>query len=354
MGKRTFYFDGIVFVALILLVSFGLITILSIDTNLFYQQLVFAGVGFALFILFTRIDFSLYYYIDKIFYVGIILFLLISYIGPNIRGATRWIQIGNISLQPSELIKPFFLLCMSSFLVRYPPVKFKNLIIHLFLFGVVFLTVLRQPDLGNAIIYLSMWIGIVIIAGIPLRYITGASLILTIFLPLIYGLLHDYQKLRLLIFINPLLDPRGAGYNAIQSMISVGSGKLFGRGFGRGTQSLLQFLPERHTDFIFASFTEEFGFVGGAILLGVFFILLFRILYQANKKSANQLSFLFLTGTFIQLFTHIIVNVGMNIGIIPITGITLPLLSSGGSSLIGTLVGLGIYMSAIQDSRYSE
>lgn len=354
MGKRAFYLDGLIFIPTILLVSLGLITLLSIDAELFYQQILFVVVGIILFFLFSKIDFQLYRYLDKIFYVSIIILLLLSHLSPTVRGATRWIQFGNIRIQPSEIIKPFFLLSMASFLVKYPPIKFKHVILHLSLFIVIFLIILRQPDLGNAVIFSAIWLVLIVMSGIPLRYITVSSAIFIILLPIFYRFLHSYQKLRLLIFINPLTDPRGAGYNAIQSLISVGSGKLFGRGFGRGTQSLLKFLPERHTDFIFASFTEEFGFLGSAFLLGIFFILLMRMLQHITHRAPNQYCLLFLVGFFMQLFTHVIINVGMNMGLVPITGITLPLVSYGGSSIIGTFIALGIYMSAIQDSHYSE
>jgi rod shape determining protein RodA len=239
-------------------------------------------------------------------------------------------------------------------MVRYPPVKIKNILLHTGLFAVVFLIIVRQPDLGSALVYLSMWLGLLVLAGIPLKYIIGAISLGGISLPIIYELLHDYQKKRISTFLNPLLDPKGAGYNAIQAMISVGSGQLFGRGFGRGTQSLLRFLPERHTDFIFASFSEEFGLIGSLVLLLIFFFMFLRLLKQASRKVNEPLAYLYISGLFIMLFTHVVINVGMNIGIVPITGITLPFVSAGGSSLITVFIGLGIYVSAIQRQRPYE
>ncbi len=300
---------------------------------------------------FSKVDFSLYQYIDRFLYIGGILFLLVSYLGPNVRGATRWLVIGEFQLQPSELFKPFFLVSIASLMLRYPPTKWRNIIAHAVLFIIPFLIVLKQPDLGSALVYASTWIAIILMAGIPLRYIAGAVVSAIILIPTSYELLWEYQKLRILTFINPLLDPRGAGYNAIQSMIAVGSGKLFGRGFGRGTQSLLQFLPERHTDFIFATFTEEFGFLGALILLAAFFFLLLQIIKLGSSRDSQTLAFLYISGFFMLLLTHVVINIGMNIGVLPITGITLPFVSAGGSSLISLFIGLGICMSASQKQR---
>ena len=354
MGKRTFDIDWLVFIPTVILVCLGLAVLLSIDASFFYQQILSAVIGLALFLLFARIDFSIYHYIDRWLFIGCIVFLLLSYLGPNVRGATRWLDLGPFRFQPSEFVKPFFLLSISSFMIRYRPEKIKHILLHIGLFLIIFLLIFKQPDLGSSLVYLAMWVGLIVLAGIPLRYIIGTVLTISIATPAGFKLLHDYQKLRILTFLNPVLDPQGAGYNAIQSMIAVGSGKLFGRGFGRGTQSILQFLPERHTDFVFASFTESFGFVGAAVLLAVFFILFTHLLTQANERKVNQVAFLYISGFFIQLFTHVVINIGMNMGILPITGITLPFISYGRSSFLAICIGLGIYISAIQRPRSFE
>lgn len=351
MGRQAFYFDWVVFTTVAILLCLGLVTLLSIDPAYFYQQILIAFLGICALILFTRIDFSLYHDLDKFIYIGSVAFLLLTYLGPNVRGATRWLELAGFRLQPSELIKPFFMISVSSLLIRYPPTKIKHLVFHLLLFVIPFLLIFRQPDLGNALIFTSIWLALLIIAGIPILFVILGTGTVAILSPLIYNLLRDYQKNRLLTFINPLLDPRGAGYNALQSMIAVGSGKFIGRGFGRGTQSLLKFLPERHTDFIFASFTEEFGFVGSFVLLALFFLLLWRLLKQAEAHKSDVLVHLYIIGLFIQIFTHLVINVSMNMGLLPITGITLPLVSYGGSSLVALCIGLGIYFSAIRSLR---
>lgn len=351
MGNRTVYLNWLIIIPTIILISLGLATLLSIDQSAFWQQLFFVVFGIGLFWITSRLNFSVFQYLDKFLLGFCIIFLLVSYLGPNIRGATRWISIGTFNLQPSEFVKPIFLLAISSLLVRYPPTKLKHVLMHSGIFLTIFIIILRQPDLGSALVYVSMWCVLIILAGLPLRYIMVALALFLLALPVSYGVLHDYQKLRIVTFLNPGSDPRGAGYNAIQSMISVGSGKLVGRGFGRGTQSLLEFLPERHTDFIFASFAEEFGFIGGALLLFVFFILLIQLLKQAKVKDPASIEFLFTVGFFTMLLTHIIINVGMNMGIVPITGITLPFVSYGGSSLLATLMGLGLVMAASQEQK---
>lgn len=351
MGRSVINIDWIVVTTVVILLCLGLVTLLSIDSTYFYQQVFLALLGIVVLIFFTRVEFNLYYYLDKLIYIGVVVLLILTFLGPDVRGATRWLELFGFRLQPSELVKPFFILSIASLLIRYPPTKIKYILLHSLLFMVPFLLIFRQPDLGNALIFTSIWLILLIIAGIPAMYLFFGMASIAIFSPLIYKLLRDYQRNRLLTFINPLLDPQGAGYNALQSMIAVGSGKLIGRGFGRGTQSLLKFLPERHTDFIFASFTEEFGFIGSFVILSLFFLLLWRLLSQAEVYKNDQLVHLYTIGLFVQLFVHLVINVGMNMGLLPITGITLPLVSYGGSSLIALCIGFGIYLSAMRSLR---
>ncbi|RJR15566.1 rod shape-determining protein RodA [Candidatus Microgenomates bacterium] len=348
MGRRAFDLNWLILICVIILTTLGLTTILSIDTDYFYQQVVFALVGAVFAYILSRIQFSIFQYFDRLLIIFCVIFLLLSYLGPSVRGATRWIMVGSINIQPSEFVKPLYLLALSSLLVRFPPVKLKPILAHTGLFLLIFFIVLKQPDLGSAIVYATMWVSMMILAGIPVRYIIAAFFLGLVILPAGYESLAQYQRLRILNFFDPMHDPQGTGYNAIQSMISVGSGKLFGRGFGRGTQSLLRFLPERHTDFIFASYTEEFGFVGALALLVVFFVLLWQLLREAGKKILGSSAYLYICGFVVMILTHIIINIGMNMGIVPITGITLPFVSYGGSSLLATFVGLGIAISAMQ------
>lgn len=351
MGRRAHTFDWIVFVSIITLISLGLITQLSISPGFFNQQLLYCLLGIGLFLVFMRIDFGIYEYLTKYIFFGSILFLLLSYLGPNVRGATRWLDVGGIRIQPSEFVKPFFILGISYFIKRYPLVKIKHIALSVCIFITFFFIIFRQPDLGNALVYAAIWVGMMIIGGLPVRYFAASLIGLALLSPIFYNWLHDYQRLRLITFIDPALDPKGAGYNALQSMISVGSGQLWGRGFGRGTQSLLQFLPERHTDFVFASFAEEFGLLGALVLLILMFLLLYRLLKQAENMETQSAAYLYSIGLFTQLLTQIVINVGMNLGILPVTGITLPFISYGGSSLLAILLSFGIYISARANER---
>ncbi len=348
MGKHAFFIDWPAATGIVILNLLGLATLLSIDHNLFFQQLVFSVLGLLCFYLFSRIEFKLYHYLDKYIYVLCILFLLITFLGPSIRGATRWLEFGGIRIQPSEIIKPFLWLSFASLFTRLNPEKLNNLIKLCCLFLIPILLIFRQPDLGNVIVYVCAFIGLIILSGTPVIYLLLTAIIGGLSFPLLRFLLKDYQRERLMSFINPSLDPKGIGYNAIQSMIAVGSGLIFGRGFGRGTQSILKFLPERHTDFIFATFAEEFGLVGSLVLLIIFIMLFWRMLKHSETVQNNMMAFLYITALFTQMFVQVVVNIGMNMGILPITGITLPLVSAGGSSLLATYIGLGIYMAAIQ------
>lgn len=351
MGRQSQTSGWSIVVAALLLTMYGLSTLLSLDRQLFYQQLVFSFVGIGLFVLFMRSDFSLYRYLDRYIYGFSIILLLLTFLGPEVRGATRWLEIAGMRLQPSEFVKPFLIVSWASFLHRYPIDKLRNFFLHLLLIAIPFLLVFEQPDLGNAIVLFVTWLAMVILSGLPWLVVGVAGLLASLLAPLGYTFLEEYQKQRLMTFINPLHDPRGAGYNSIQSIIAVGSGQLFGRGFGRGTQTLLRFLPEYHTDFIFASLSEEFGLVGSVLLLGTFFVLLWQIILHARRVATDALAFAFMVGMCVMIATQMIVNVGMNVGLVPITGITLPLVSYGGSSLLSMWISIGMLLSRVKREK---
>lgn len=353
MGRQSQTSGWSIVIAALLLTIYGLATLLSLDRQLFYQQLVFSVVGVVLFMLFMRTDFSLYRYLDRYIYGFSIILLLLTFLGPEVRGATRWLEIAGMRVQPSELVKPFLILSWASFLQRYPIDKLRNFFLHLVLITVPFLLVFEQPDLGNAIVLFATWLAMVVMSGLPWLVVGVAGLIAALLAPLGYTFLEDYQKQRLMTFINPLHDPRGAGYNSIQSIIAVGSGQLFGRGFGRGTQTLLRFLPEYHTDFIFASFSEEFGLFGSVLLLATFFVLLWQIILHARRVATDTFAFAFMVGLCVMIATQMIVNVGMNVGLVPITGITLPFVSYGGSSLLSMWISIGMLFSRVKKEKDS-
>lgn len=346
MGKHLLRIDWIDLVLLILIGAFGLFILLSIERSLFLAQLGFLLVAVAIGVGVALVDASILLWVAPYAYGVSILLLLSSYVGPVIRGATRWIVIGPLQLQPSELVKPFLILGFAWAMRAFPPRTVKGFLIHCVLFIIPFLLVFRQPDLGSSIVYGVMWLSMMIAAGLPLRYVTVGFLAVSLLIPLGWRGLKDYQQARITTFVNPGVDPRGAGYNAIQSMIAVGSGQLFGRGLGRGTQSHLRFLPEYHTDFIFATMVEELGFVGGVLLLLGYGILLWRIVAPLVRGVVRSFEpFVYSVGLFSMILCQIIINAGMNMGIIPITGITLPLVSYGGSSLLSLCLSYGLLWS---------
>lgn len=343
MGKLARAVDWIDFVLLVMVGAFGLFILLSIDHALFFQQLGILVIALIIGSVMALVDSTLFLWAAPLAYIVSLLFLALSYLGPTIRGATRWIIVGGIQLQPSELVKPFLLLAFAWAMKAFPPRGAKGFFIQCGLFLIPFLMVFRQPDLGSSIVYAVAWVAMMIAAGFPLRYVIGGLCIALILLPIGWRGLHDYQQARITTFISPGVDPKGAGYNAIQAMIAVGSGQLFGRGLGRGTQSHLRFLPEYHTDFIFATLVEELGFLGGFILLVSYGALLWRIIRPLVAGVAHGLVlFVYSVGLFSMILTQIVINAGMNMGLVPITGITLPLVSYGGSSLLSLSFCFGI------------
>ncbi|MEK7565832.1 MAG: rod shape-determining protein RodA [Patescibacteria group bacterium] len=344
-------FDWIIVVCVLVLAGFSLTVIFSIFPGLFLAQLIFFIFSFLVFFFFSQIDHRLYQALWlPIYFVSCILLLVIFVVGIESRGAIRWIEIGNFRLQFSELLKPFFITSLAAVLIQFPPKNLKNFLFSCSFFLVPFFLVFRQPDLGSAIVYILSFGGLVFVSGISLSYILASIFIILSSAPLLWNFLKDYQKTRLLSFFNPGQDPLGSSYNAIQAVIAVGSGMIFGKGLGRGTQSHLNFLPERHTDFIFASLAEEFGYVGVLLILVTYFIIFLRI-FKLIQMSSDKYTILLLTGFLFILLSQFFINIGMNIGLLPITGITLPLISYGGSSILATMIMLGIIESIAKEQR---
>lgn len=351
MDRRKNPVDWIVVVIILGLSVFGLFLLLTVDPGLLTQQLAFLVAGIILLFVSSRVDRELLVWFAPWSYILGIVLLLLSYAGPAIRGAHRWFFIGPIQLQPSELMKPFFLLAFSYFISRFPPREIKYLPLHTGLFLLPFLLVFRQPDLGTGLVYIGFWLSMLLAGGMPIFLAVLGLIILGLLVPFIWRALADFQKNRILTFLNPGVDPRGAGYNALQSMIAVGSGQIFGRGLGRGTQSHLRFLPEFHTDFIFATLVEELGFFGGLALLVGYGMLLWRIISPLVRGFIDDSwAFIYTIGLFGMMLAQIFINAGMNMGILPITGITLPFVSYGGSSLLSLCLSFGLLW-AIRTTR---
>lgn len=346
MGRDNQAFDFITIAIIAAIASFGLFLLLSIRAQLFWQQLFFLVIGVILLFVSSRLDGMVLRYFAPYLYLASIVFLFISFLTPQIRGASRWINLGFTQIQPSEVTKPFFLLSFATFLADRSPRKLFNLPILFLLFIVPFFLIFEQPDLGTSIVYASFFVTMLFSGGIPLGVVFCLFALVALIFPAFWKHLESFQKLRIITFLNPSFDPKGAGYNAFQAMIAVGSGQLFGRGLGRGTQSHLRFLPEYHTDFIFATLIEELGFFGGTILIALYGFLLFRIIRPFVKMERhNDVYFFYTIGLFAMILTQVFVNTGMNMGIIPITGITLPLVSYGGSSILSICLSFGFLWS---------
>jgi rod shape determining protein RodA len=346
MGRRIFATNFALILALLGLIVFGLFAQSTIELTVVRDQALFAIVSAILIYVIAMVDQTVLVWFAPIGYVLSNVFLALTYAWPSIRGAHRWIFVGPIQVQPSEITKPFFLLFFAWLIAKYPPRNVKNLLIQGSLFVPPILLIVRQPDLGTTIVYCIAWLVMLIGGGLSLKLVLGVGVAGFSLLPFIWNLLHDFQRDRIITFINPGHDPMGVGYNAIQAMIAVGSGQLFGRGLGRGTQSHMRFLPEFHTDFIFATVIEELGFVGGTLLLFLYGFLLWRLLSPLIRgKITHILTFTYTLGVFGLILTQMFVNIGMNMGIAPITGITLPFISAGGSSLISLGITFGILFS---------
>ncbi len=324
--------------------------IASTTPDLFSQQLLFYFVGFIFFFLFASIDYRIWSRFKWLFYLSSLFLLVIIFLNSQIRGASRWIDIGWIHIQPSEVIKPFITIFLASLIMEENNNKLTSKFKSFIFFLPIILLIFKQPDLGNVMVFVFAYFALEVMYGLKFIYIITMIIGGGVMWPLLWHALRAYQKIRILSFINPLADPVGAGYNAIQAMIALGSGQLLGLGLGRGTQSHLLFLPEYHTDFVFASLGEELGFLGAFLVIVFYFILLSRMLRIA-LKSTDLFGQLLTIGIFSQLFFQIFVNIGMNLGILPITGITLPLLSYGGSSILSTFIGLGMIASVAKLSK---
>ncbi len=348
MLKRLFNLDWVIVGLVFILLFLGLFVLKSIFPSLFIQQLIWAIFGIFAFFIFSSIDYEHYEKLSWIFYFASIFFLLITFLfGAITRGSVRWLEIGGVGIQSSELVKPFLILFLATFLSDQRT-DLKKIIYSGLLTALIALLIFLQPDLGSSLVVLFIWLGMILAKSIKGKWIVSGLVLLGLFFPLFWHFLKDYQKKRIFTFLNPSSDPLGSGFNLIQSKIAVGSGQLFGRGLGRGTQSHLQFLPERHTDFIFASLAEELGFIGSLILILLFFFLLLKILLLA-VNSRDRFASLVCIGVFSLLFIQVFVNLGMNLGLLPITGLTLPLISYGGSSLLSTMIALGIISSIAKD-----
>lgn len=337
-------FDFLTFLPILAIGTISLLVIYSINKNLAASQTLFWLLGLIAF--FTAANFN-YKDLKKyniLLYVFVIACLLLLFIfGDSVRGSVRWIQLGSFRFQPSELAKVSEIFLLATFFRQRSAKKIKNIILSGLLVFPLAALVFLEPDLGNATSIVAIWFGVILIAGFRLKTLFALLALGILLATFSYELLPDYQKQRVGTFINPNGDPLGTGYNILQSKIAIGSGKVWGRGLGRGSQSQLNFLPEAESDFIFASISEQLGFVGSSILIILYVTLIWRI--SSTFKTEDIYGQLILAGVSSFLIFQTTINIGMNMALLPVTGITLPLVSYGGSSLVSTLFLLGIAFS---------
>lgn len=347
-------FDFYLFLPTVFLLGFGIGAVASVSSANLAYHLLYVFISLLLFFAFALLDIELIVPFAPFIYVfSLLLLILPLLIGTVSRGSVRWISFGNFTVQPSEIIKPFLALISAWFWAK-EKFTYKKFFYFLLLFLPILFLVFLQPDLGSTLVILSILVGTVVLSRPTKKQVFTLLLISFLVAPVVFFILKDYQQMRLIHFLNPYSDPLGKGYNLIQAKIAVGSGGLFGLGLGRGSQSHLAFLPERHTDFIFASLAEELGLFGSILVLTLYLVLLLRILKIASfieKNQASWLKFLLTMNLFFYLSFQIVVNIGMNIGLLPIAGITLPLISYGGSSLVTTMISLGILENLAQGSE---
>lgn len=335
---------------MVVFASLSLVMLGSIAPTLVSRQLFLFLLGFAGYFGAQALPFAFFQRSAKWGYVFFTLLLMLTFlVGQTSKGSTRWISLGVTEIQPSQMLKPFFALYLAV-TASLGMKTFRALGTYLLLSGIPVGLVFFQPDFGTSVVLAAIAGSILLFSTVPKRYLLGLAVFAVLAMTVGWNaLLKDYQRQRIESFISPAEDVQGASYHAEQAVIAVGSGKLFGRGLGHGVQSHLRFLPEKQTDFMFASLSEEMGFAGsvGIILLYGFF---FAVLLGILRRMRRTVPFLAVLGIVSMLLVQTAINIGMNIGLLPITGITLPLLSYGGSSILAVGVSLGIVMSASKTS----
>jgi rod shape determining protein RodA len=347
--------DWMLILPVFIIVAWGLLTVYSathgrLETHLedFYlKQIYWFGAGLVLMVLMTFVDYQL---LSRAAYfllaLGILLLIAVFLVGRVASGARRWLVLGPLSFQPSELVKVFLVLSFARYFTearREGGLRFRDLLIPLLMLVIPFTLIAKQPDLGTALVLCFVAGALIFASGFPLKILLlmmGGGVIA---MPVAWTFLKDYQKVRIITLLNPDFDPLGAGYHSWQSKIAIGSGGFWGKGWLAGTQSGLNFLPEKHTDFIFAVFAEEWGFVGATALIVLYLILVLRGISIAYA-SKDRLGSLIATGLVVMLSVYILFNIGMTAGLTPVVGLPLPLFSYGGSSMLATMIAIGLLL----------
>ncbi len=352
---RLYHANKFIIILLLILSLFGTLMMVSVggDQDLATKHLLKVILGFFIMALIICQPIERIYNLSFYLYIaGVLLLVLVDVMGIIGLGARRWLNIGGLRFQPSEIMKIALILALARWYHQTPMTeirRFRGLFIPLGLIFLPVLLVMAQPDLGTAMLMLMTGAVILFLVGVPLRFFAmGIGLVVSAAVPLWTFILHDYQKNRILTFLSPEQDPTGTGYHILQSLITIGAGGFFGKGFGKGTQSYNEFLPEKHTDFIFAVVSEEFGFFGAILVLLTQLALIIYSFIMINqiKSSFGRL----VSGGVIGYYAlHVMINSAMVMGLLPVVGVPLPLISYGGSVMISVLIGFGLFIGANLD-----
>ncbi len=343
--------------SVIFLICFGLAAIYSValsggEAGFFnlQKQIIGSIIGFAVLFVLASIHYKVFKtYSTALYILSVLMLLIVLFFGSTLRGTTGWFVVGGFGFQPVEFAKVFVLIFLAAYFSRlgHKIDRWKEILVSGFAVFILFILVALQPDFGSAVILFTIWAGLLLLRGIKKKYLI--ILVVLLIASIIAGwflVLADYQKERVMTFINPELDPLGSGYNVTQAKIAVGSGGILGRGLGFGSQSQLKFLPASQTDFIFAVIAEELGLLGVSFILGFWGIFFWRLI-RAARLVRDSFGLFFILGAIILFLSEITVNIGMNLGMMPVTGITLPFVSLGSSSLISSMMVVGIVESVI-------
>lgn len=351
-------FDWLLLSSLFLLFSMGMLALYSFSEtaagNVYFgKQLFFAVLGLLAMLFVAALDYRHLARLSTLLYfITLAVLGLVLFIGEPVRGTVGWISLGGFQVQPVEFAKLTLIVFLASFISKKSTElgEWTRLIASLFLVAVMIFLVLKQPDLGSSLVLLFIWGSMILVSGIRFKHFVVLGCLGLVLLAGSWTMLADYQKARIQTFLNPELDPRGSGYNVLQSMVAVGSGGLTGKGIGHGSQSQLNFLPEKHTDFIFAVLAEELGYIGGGLIIFLYALFLFRI-ERAAQRARDNTGYLIAVGIFSFFFIQIVVNLGMNMGLLPVTGLPAPFLSYGGSSLLASCIAVGLILSIFRLRR---
>ncbi len=353
LSRRPFKgIDKLLFAVMVLIFLLGILTIssstqakqLTFRDSYVLKQLYWVGIGLIFTLFALGISYQKFIDVSYIIYgVNILLLVLVLIIGHVRLGAQRWFAIGSFAFQPSEFMKLSLILALANYVGQKKGVmdSFWNFLKAWAFLALPFVLVLAQPDLGTGLLLLPIFFSIMFVSGASIRYMAGAIAIGLAGMPFFWHMLHYYQRQRLLVFLDPNIDPLGAGYTIIQSKIAVGSGGLMGKGWMAGTQNQLNFLPERHTDFIFSVIGEEWGFFGSIALVLLYFLIVKRA-FNIAQMTSDLYGKSIATGIGVMFAAQVVINIGMTIGLMPVVGIPLPLISYGGSSLLTTMIAIGL------------